>query len=555
MKDIWSWLYEIGTDDQVATVSELVDRLLDANRAQDSTAVASIGEQLIQQGDALNQPWLGVFARHWQLQHRLNDLSEGTTAVADAVSAFEIAHRDENLGCPQTICSAQDLCIAYSRADGPGHADAVIAACEDTLARIDSSWPCYDCVSTELFRGQLHAGRLSDGLETIVTTEVEIRRHGGTPALPYVSSRLEALLGLGRNDEALALATTFDEARYEVHSEWATIELQHHQARAHLRAGDRERAVALLREAGVPQEVLQLVQGDGAVGAALIALPGIEGVAFTGSTVVAKIIARTLADKDGPIVPLIAETGGQNAMIVDSTAMFEQVTDDVLRSAFGSAGQRCSALRILCVQDDIADELLPMIGGAMALLRVGDPLAGTTDVGPIIDAEALARLDAHCVAWAQRERYRSPLPNGLPVGGHYLAPRLIELSGIDQLTEEQFGPILHVVRYDDARLDELLAALDATGYGLTLGIHSRNTAFVEQVYRHTRAGNVYVNRNMTGAVVGVQPFGGTGLSGSGPKAGGPHYLLRFATERTLSDNVAAIGGNLDLLTDEQRAET
>ncbi|MEM1231347.1 MAG: bifunctional proline dehydrogenase/L-glutamate gamma-semialdehyde dehydrogenase PutA [Pseudomonadota bacterium] len=315
------------------------------------------------------------------------------------------------------------------------------------------------------------------------------------------------------------------------------------------------RAVALLQEAGVPQDVLQLVQGDGAIGAALIALPGIEGVAFTGSTTVAKIIARTLADKDGPIVPLIAETGGQNAMIVDSTAMFEQVTDDVLRSAFGSAGQRCSALRILCVQDDIADELLPMIGGAMALLQIGDPMAGTTDVGPIIDAEALARLDAHCVAFAERERFRAPLPETLPSNGHYLAPRLIELEHINELTEEQFGPILHVVRYEAGRLKELLAALDSTGYGLTLGIHSRNTAFVEQVYRHTRAGNVYVNRNMTGAVVGVQPFGGTGLSGSGPKAGGPHYLLRFATERTLSDNVAAIGGNLDLLTEDQRAET
>jgi RHH-type proline utilization regulon transcriptional repressor/proline dehydrogenase/delta 1-pyrroline-5-carboxylate dehydrogenase len=317
------------------------------------------------------------------------------------------------------------------------------------------------------------------------------------------------------------------------------------------------RAVALLREAGVPQDVLQLVQGDGAVGAALIALPGLEGVAFTGSTQVAKLIARTLADKDGPIVPLIAETGGQNAMIVDSTAMFEQVTDDVIRSAFGSAGQRCSALRVLCLQDDIADELLPMIGGAMALLRVGDPLDGATDVGPIIDAEALARLQAHSIAFAAEEQHRTPLPEAgeLAAGGHFFAPRLLEIDGISALSEEQFGPILHVVRYRASELNDLLADLSATGYGLTLGIHSRNTAFVDQVYAQTRAGNVYVNRNMTGAVVGVQPFGGTGLSGSGPKAGGPHYLLRFATERTLSDNVAAIGGNLDLLTEEQRAET
>lgn len=245
-------------------------------------------------------------------------------------------------------------------------------------------------------------------------------------------------------------------------------------------------------------------------------------------------------------MPLIAETGGLNAMIVDSTAMFEQVTDDVLRSAFGSAGQRCSALRVLCVQDNIADDLLAMIGGAMELLVVGDPMDGGTDVGPIIDAAALAGLHAHVDEFAAAQRFVAPIPHGLE--GHFFPPQLLEINRFSDLAEECFGPILHVLRYPQDKLDELLGDIDAAGYGLTLGIHSRNSAFIDRVYRDSRAGNVYVNRNMTGAVVGVQPFGGTGLSGTGPKAGGPQYLPRFANERTTSDNVAAIGGNLDLLT-------
>ena len=306
------------------------------------------------------------------------------------------------------------------------------------------------------------------------------------------------------------------------------------------------RAIELLQQAGVPREVLQVFNGGAEVGAALINTAGVDGVAFTGSTVVAKLINQALATKPGPIVPLIAETGGQNAMIVDSTAMFEQVCDDVLRSAFGSAGQRCSALRVLCVQQDIADELIKMIAGAMELLFVGDPMDGATDVGPIIDASALAKLEAHVQAFAAAQRCATPLPQGL--SGHFIAPRLIEIERFDELQEEQFGPILHVLRYQQGELESLLEAIDRSGYGLTLGIHSRNTAFIDAVYRGSRAGNVYVNRNMTGAVVGVQPFGGSGLSGTGPKAGGPHYVPRFANERTTSDNVAAIGGNLDLLT-------
>lgn len=310
------------------------------------------------------------------------------------------------------------------------------------------------------------------------------------------------------------------------------------------------RAVELLRQAGVPADVLHLMQGDGELGAALIDTPGVAGVAFTGSTRVAQLINQQLAAKPGPIVPLIAETGGLNAMIVDSTAMFEQVTDDVVRSAFGSAGQRCSALRVLCVQEDIADELLAMIGGAMEALFVGDPMEATTDVGPIIDAQAATKLRAHVERFVATVRATTALPEGL--SGHFVAPCMLEITRFAELAEEQFGPILHVLRYQQGELAQLLEQIDAAGYGLTLGIHSRNTAFIEAVYRASRAGNVYINRNMTGAVVGVQPFGGSGLSGTGPKAGGPHYLPRFALERTTSDNVAAIGGNLDLLTAPQR---
>ncbi|MEM7079426.1 MAG: bifunctional proline dehydrogenase/L-glutamate gamma-semialdehyde dehydrogenase PutA [Pseudomonadota bacterium] len=313
-----------------------------------------------------------------------------------------------------------------------------------------------------------------------------------------------------------------------------------------------ERAAALMRQAGVPGDVLHCIQGDGGIGAALVAHPDVAGVAFTGSTEVANLIHRDLAAKGGVIVPLIAETGGLNAMIVDSTAMYEQVVDDVLRSAFGSAGQRCSALRILCLQEDIAADVEAMLTGAMDLLSVADPREADSDVGPIIDAAALARLQAYV---AERT---NDLISATPMAveqGHFMAPCLLRIREIAEVEEEQFGPVLHVLRYQRSELDSVLAALHATGYGLTLGVHSRNTRFIQHVYTHSRAGNVYVNRNMIGAVVGVQPFGGSGLSGTGPKAGGPHYVQRFALERTLTDNIAAIGGNVDLLTGAARSQT
>ncbi|MGP9820928.1 bifunctional proline dehydrogenase/L-glutamate gamma-semialdehyde dehydrogenase PutA [Salinarimonas sp. NSM] len=313
-------------------------------------------------------------------------------------------------------------------------------------------------------------------------------------------------------------------------------------------------AAALFQEAGVPAGALAFVPGDGAIGARLVADARVAGVVFTGSTEVARIINRTLAAKDGPIVPLVAETGGINAMIVDATALPEQVADDVVMSAFRSAGQRCSALRLLCVQTDVADKMIEMIAGAARELKVGDPRDLSVQVGPVIDAEAKAKLDAHIAATKARAR-RTHLAMEAPAEalaeGTYVAPHLFELSRPEELGEEIFGPVLHVVRWEANQLDALLDAIDAKGYGLTLGVHSRIEATIEKVVRRMTTGNVYVNRNMIGAVVGVQPFGGHGLSGTGPKAGGPHYLQRFATEQVVTVNTAAAGGNAALIAMEE----
>jgi RHH-type proline utilization regulon transcriptional repressor/proline dehydrogenase/delta 1-pyrroline-5-carboxylate dehydrogenase len=305
-------------------------------------------------------------------------------------------------------------------------------------------------------------------------------------------------------------------------------------------------AVRLLHEAGVPTSALQLLPGDGTIGAALTAHPDIAGVVFTGSTEVARSINRALAAKDGPIVPLIAETGGINAMIVDATALPEQVADDVVTSAFRSAGQRCSALRLLFVQDDVADRMIEMIAGAASELALGDPCELATHIGPVIDTDARQRLESHIARMKREARVHLA---GVAPTGNYVAPHIFELADAGQLTEEVFGPILHVVRYRAENLERVLQSIDRTGYGLTLGIHSRIDDTIEGVIDRLSVGNVYVNRNMIGAVVGVQPFGGHGLSGTGPKAGGPHYLTRFATEQTVTINTAAAGGNAALLTD------
>lgn len=308
------------------------------------------------------------------------------------------------------------------------------------------------------------------------------------------------------------------------------------------------RAVRLLREAGVPADALALLPGAGeSVGAALIADARVAGVAFTGSTETAWAINRALAARRGAIAPLIAETGGQNAMIVDSSALPEQVVVDALTSAFNSAGQRCSALRVLFIQRDVAPRLLSMLQGAMAELAIGDPALLATDVGPVIDEPARAMLERHAARMRREARllYQCELPPATR-HGTYFAPRAFELDSLSQLEGEVFGPFLHVISYAADKLDAVIDAINATGYGLTLGIHSRIDETVAYVQRRARVGNTYVNRNMIGATVGVQPFGGEGLSGTGPKAGGPYYLHRFTTERVLSVNTAAVGGNAAL---------
>ena len=308
-------------------------------------------------------------------------------------------------------------------------------------------------------------------------------------------------------------------------------------------------AVKLLHAAGVPTSALHLVPGDGKVGALLTADRSLAGVAFTGSTEVARAINRALAARDGSIPPLIAETGGINPMIVDATALPEQVADDVIASAFRSAGQRCSALRLLCLQEDIAGRVLDMVAGAARELAVGDPRDPAMQVGPVIDAEAKAKLDRWIAGMDAHGavRFRSDDDRSLPPRGTYVAPTIIELDRVHDLREEVFGPVLHVVRWRAGELDALLDEIAGNGYALTLGIHTRIDSVVERIAARLPHGNCYVNRNMIGAVVGSQPFGGSGLSGTGPKAGGPDYLHRFALEQVVTVNTAASGGNATLL--------
>lgn len=310
-------------------------------------------------------------------------------------------------------------------------------------------------------------------------------------------------------------------------------------------------AVKLLHEAGIPADVLQYLPGDGAsVGAALTADPRVAGVAFTGSTETARAINRAMAARDAAIGVLIAETGGQNALIADSSALPEQLVKDAIASAFTSAGQRCSAARVLFVQEDIADKVMTMLAGAMAELKVGNPALLSTDVGPVIDADALAVLEAHAARMEREARLvaAAPIDADTAARGSFFAPRAYEIDSLARLPREVFGPVLHVIRFKAHQLQAVIDQVNATGYGLTLGVHSRVDSTIERITRGVQVGNVYVNRNQIGAVVGVQPFGGQGLSGTGPKAGGPHYLLRFATEKTVTVNTTAAGGNASLMT-------
>ena len=309
------------------------------------------------------------------------------------------------------------------------------------------------------------------------------------------------------------------------------------------------RVIQAVYEAGVPEEVCQLAVGGPKVGQALVEHPAIGGVAFTGGTDTARSINAAMSMVDRPITPLIAETGGLNAMIVDSTALLEQVTDDVIESAFRSAGQRCSALRVLFLQEDISDRAIELIVGAMNELKVGDPTLLSTDVGPVISDTARRALVRHIEAMRSRGWVRHALSlDDRCDAGNFVPPTLIELPAIDVLDREHFGPILHVVRFAATEMETVVEDINRTGYALTLGVHTRIEARASYIAEHAKAGNIYINRNMVGAVVGTQPFGGQGKSGTGPKAGGPNYLARFATERVVTTNTVASGGNARLLT-------
>ena len=309
-------------------------------------------------------------------------------------------------------------------------------------------------------------------------------------------------------------------------------------------------AIKLLLEAGVPNDVIHLIIGDGAkTGSQITSNEKIVGVAFTGSTETAKNINLSLAKRDGPIATLIAETGGQNAMIVDSTCLPEQAVDDIIISAFGSSGQRCSALRVLYLQDDIAGKVIELLKGAMEKLKIGNPADPETDIGPVIDWEARKNLRSHIEKMKKTAKLIYAC-EPVELNGHFLEPHAFEIKSIDILTKEHFGPILHVVRYKSSDLEKVIEEINSSNFGLTFGLHSRIEGRMVEMLSKIKAGNIYVNRSMIGATVGVQPFGGMNLSGTGPKAGGPNYLHGFVNEKTFTVNVAAIGGNLELLTKE-----
>lgn len=308
--------------------------------------------------------------------------------------------------------------------------------------------------------------------------------------------------------------------------------------------------IQILHRAGIPGSVLQFLPASGSlIGQHLLPDPRVAGVAFTGSTETARLINQNLAQHHQAIIPLIAETGGQNVMVADSSALLEQLVQDAVTSAFNSAGQRCSALRVLFLQEDIADKAIAMLIGAMRELSVGDPGNYQADIGPVIDQNALKPLNLHLETLPRHAKllYRLPLDAGLAYGS-FFPPTLVEISDLSQLGQEIFGPVLHVIGYRATELNKVIESINATGYGLTLGIHSRIDANIKLIQQGAKVGNIYVNRNMIGAVVGVQPFGGMGLSGTGPKAGGPDYLRRFTVEQSVTTNTAAIGGNAALLT-------
>ena len=303
--------------------------------------------------------------------------------------------------------------------------------------------------------------------------------------------------------------------------------------------------VKKFHEIGVPKEALELIIGDGSYGEVLSSINPLHGVAFTGSLETAKKIQTNLLNNQDQIIPLIAETGGVNAMIVDSSALLEQVTDDIIRSAFDSAGQRCSALRVLCIQEEIYNELIQMIKGSMETQSLGDPNDFNIDIGPIINKQALKKLKEYIASFNNNGMEVFQL-EGLNSSTH-ISPTIIEINKISDIENEQFGPILHILKYKSSEIDELIEQINKSGYGLTMGLHTRIESRADYFSKNANVGNIYINRDMVGAVVGSQPFGGVGLSGSGFKAGGPNYLLQFLNEKVISKNSVAFGGNAELL--------
>jgi RHH-type proline utilization regulon transcriptional repressor/proline dehydrogenase/delta 1-pyrroline-5-carboxylate dehydrogenase len=306
--------------------------------------------------------------------------------------------------------------------------------------------------------------------------------------------------------------------------------------------------VKLFHESGVPESVLQLVIGGKEIGNELTKLNELNGVAFTGSTTAAKSINLNLAKSEGPIKSLIAETGGQNAMFVDSSSLKEQVIDDVIRSAFYSSGQRCSALRVVFVQEDIAQEYWEYLNEAMQEIKVGDPQKPCTDIGPIINKTSISKLQDHVAKLKKQGKEFIETKEEFDKQSFFMNPIAFKIDSIKEIDGEKFGPVLHFISYKTSDLDNLINEINATGFGLTMGVHSRILDKAKQIFDKANVGNFYLNRDIVGAVVGVQPFGGQGLSGTGPKAGGPNYLHSFVTEKTFTDNVMATGGNIDLLT-------
>ena len=499
--------------------------------------------------------------------------------MAEALSASRAATpmigAEEMEGTPHPIRSPQDR----SRVVGTCvHAD--VAAVGRAFDRAAAAQPDWDAAGAEAraailekaatlyeeHRHELIALSVAEAGKTLVDSVAEVRE--AVDFLFYYAAR--ARIGFGPAHRLPGPTGERDEIRLAGRGVFACISPWNFplaiftgQVSAALAAGNAvlakpagptpliaHRAIQFLRQAGVPDNVLHLLPGPGSeIGPALAGHPDIGGVAFTGSVETAHAINRRLAARRGAIAPLIAETGGQNAMIVDSSALPEQVVRDALASAFQSAGQRCSALRVLFVQDDVADKLIGLLSGAMAELRIGDPARPETDVGPLIDEAALATLTAHAERMETEATLLAtvPMEAELSERGPFFAPRAWEIPDIGVLTGEVFGPALHIVRYAADRLDAVLDAVNATGFGLTLSVHSRIDATIERVKARARVGNLYVNRNQIGAVVGVQPFGGEGLSGTGPKAGGPRYLHRYAVERTVSTNTTASGGNASLM--------